>query len=335
MSDFGSQMARFQEHETAVEIAGSRWFSTGAERLEEREIGCNADSLLHGDQTPCQQCFRGVEELNLPSSGWADVCGAGASTCQAEWRFCYDVCVDRTSKQAIQIGSQPLRIMEPQVADALHVVCGQVRGLTVVALTDADDAEALDDGEASVYALWEYRAADCTALWRSPRRADLFLREGRVDAAGASVPPSQLSHTTVGNGGLDDRVWYSAQSVHDSSSGGSRHYSSLEIGLIVGIALIGAVCLVGWAIVALYYFRSRPAYAAVDAGIELVATALNAGGSADDDSHGAHRREMQQRLREHDAAEDRDLSYIADPDGEKARREAAQAQRQAIVEQLQ
>lgn len=371
MSDFSAQQAHFQQHETAVDIDGSRWFATGAERLEQREVDCASEPLLRGDLLPCEQCFRGVEELNLPSSaGWSDVCGSGASTCQAEWRFCYDACTARTSKQSLQIGSALLRTVSPQAAERLHVVCGQVRGLTVVALTDADDVEALDDGDSSVYALWEYRAADCEALWRAPRRGDLFLRrhfalerEARVDAAGASVPPSELSRGAVATGGLDDRVWYGGQSVHGAAGGGSGGYTSLETALIVVVSVVSAACVLGWLIVMVMYRRTaggalygvlRPADvdaepplwtgAAADASpsspsaassaIELVSNVLRAGAAHDDNTADAHRADLQRQLREHDDAEARSTAYLSNPEGERARREAAAQRRETLVAQL-
>lgn len=258
LGDFASRQAEFTSHEVGISLDRNEWFATGATRLEDQEVDCERHKLLRDDLEQCEQCFRGLEEPTLPISGWEDVCGANANTCQVDWHFCYDACSGKTRRAGIHVGSESLDRVTG--AGALTVQCAQTRGRTVLALTDASSIDALDGGQSSVYVAWEYRDVECEALMRSPRRYALFVkrhfaveRGAHKLADGTEVQASTLSLANMLTGGLDERMWIGAEQSVSSES--SSDLSATEVGLIVGFAITAALCLLGWLLVVILWRR--------------------------------------------------------------------------------
>lgn len=258
LGDFASRQAEFTSHEVGISLDRSDWFATGATRLEDQEVDCATHKLLHDDLEPCEQCFRGLEEPTLPTSGWSDVCGANANSCQVDWHFCYDVCTGKTRRAGIDVGSASLK--QVTGVGALAVQCSQTRGRTVLALTDASSIDALDGGQASVFVAWEYRDAECEALMRSPRRYALFVKRHFAVERGAhtlddgtEVQASMMALSNILTGGLDERTWIGAEQSVSSES--SSDLSGTEVGLIVGFAITAALCLLGWLLVVILWRR--------------------------------------------------------------------------------
>lgn len=266
LSNLAGNTASFISHETSVAIgAGSTWFASGATRLEATEADCRY--TRPAAEAPCEQCFRGADQLAVaPGGAWADVCGAAAAECQAEWSFCWNVCTGKTTHAAFQLGGTPVGKLG--VRGNLRAVCSAdaVRGRTVVALTNVADVAALDAGQASVYVAWEYRDVECETLMRAPRRASLFVqrhvaleRAAHTDSAGRVWPPAMVAAVNLLGGGLDDRAWVGQRSFADSVSATASSLSTTEIGLIVGLAVAGTLCIVGWALAGVLWYRgSRP-----------------------------------------------------------------------------
>lgn len=266
LSNLASNTATFVGHETSVALgAGSTWFASGSERLEATEADCRFSRAAN--EAACEQCFRGADQLAIaPGGAWADVCGAAAGECQAEWAFCWNVCTGKTTHASFQLGGTP--VAKLGVHGNLRAVCSAdaVRGRTIVALTNVADVAALDAGQASVYAAWEYRDVECEALMRAPRRASLFVqrhvaleRAGHTDSAGRTWPPAMVAAVNLLGGGLDDRAWVGQRSFADSVSATASSLSSTEVGLIVAVAVVGALCIAGWLLAGVLWYRgSRP-----------------------------------------------------------------------------
>lgn len=265
LADLAGGAATFVSHETNVALGvGSTWFASGATSLEATEVDCQHSRA--SDEASCEQCFRGADQLAVaPGGAWSDVCGATAAECQAEWAFCWNVCTGKTSHASFQMGGTPVGKLG--VHGNLRAVClaSAVRGRTIVALTNVADVAALDAGQASVYVAWEYRDVDCAALMRAPRRSSLFVQrhialERAAHTDGERVwPPAMVAAINLASGGLDDRAWGGRHSLVDSVSATASSLSGTEVGLIVGLAVTGALCIMGWALAGLLWFRgSRP-----------------------------------------------------------------------------
>ena len=294
MANFASRQAEFMTHEVGVSLGGDDWFANGLTRLEDKEVDCETTRSLTDDLNPCTQCFRGVEEPTLPANGWDDVCGAQATTCQVEWRFCYDACHDSTSKASIRVGSASLK--EITGTNQLTVQCAQKHGRAVLALTDADSIDALDAGQANVYLAWEYRDVECDALMRAPRRHALFVerhfalqRQAHKLANGTVVDGTMLAQMNILLGGLDERVWLGADG--GASKDSDSALSSTEIVLIVLTSVLGVGCIIGWLLVLLMWRRAPSNTLSFSAlmptGDEIVSSASMWGDSTPLASHGA------------------------------------------------
>jgi len=262
LGDLAAGSAPFAGAETSVALGagGSLWFASGTERLEAAEVECA--HARPANEAACLQCFRGADTLPVAAGGtWADVCGAAATECEAQWSFCWDVCSGRTSHASFELNGTP--VAKLGVRGRLRAVCSAsaLRGRTIVALTDAADVAALDAGGASVYAVWEYRDVECDALMRAPRRSGLFVqRHVAVQrAATDSQPAAMAAVLNVASGGLDDRVWGGRPSLLNTVSTTAQSLSSTEVGLIVGLAVAGALCIAGWLLALVLWYRgSRP-----------------------------------------------------------------------------
>jgi hypothetical protein len=263
LGNLAAGSAPFAGAETSVALgaAGALWFASGAERLEAAEVDCA--HARPADEAACTQCFRGADTLPVaPGGAWADVCGPTATECEAQWSFCWNVCSGHTSHASFQMGGTP--VAKLGVRGRLRAVCSTsaLRGRTIVALTDAPDVAALDAGAASVYAVWEYRDVECDALMRAPRRSGLFVQRHvavQRAATDAGQPAAMAAALNLAGGGLDDRVWTGRRSLLDSVSTTAQELSSTEVGLIVGLAVAGTLCIAGWMLALVLWYRgSRP-----------------------------------------------------------------------------
>ena len=259
LGDLAGGHAGFVGSETSVALgtASAVWFASGVTRLEAGETDCAV--ARPADEAPCLQCFRGADTLPVaPGGAWADACGATAAECEAQWSFCWNVCTGRTSHASFQLGGTPASQLG--VHGRLRAVCAAsaVRGRTIIALTDAPDVVALDAGQASLYVAWEYRDVECTALMRAPRRSALFVqRHVAVQRADTGAMAAALN---IVSGGLDDRAWGGRHTtLADAVSATAHSMSSTEIGLAVGLAVAGTLCIAGWLLALVLWYRgSRP-----------------------------------------------------------------------------
>lgn len=264
LSNFAAREAAFTEHEVGVSLGGNDWFANGATRLEDKEVDCHRTEAIQEDMEPCKQCFRGIEEPTLPADGWEDVCGERAATCQVEWHFCYDACTQSTSKASMNVGGQSLK--DVAHIKNLNVQCQSAHGRTVLALTDVESIDALDAGQANVYLAWEYRDVACDALMQAPRRHALFVqrhfalqRPQQTFDDGSVKVASMLAMLNLQTGGLDERIWLGTGSDQSVFSESANNLSDTEIGLIVGLAVAGGLCILGWVLVFLLWRRGTSA----------------------------------------------------------------------------
>lgn len=363
LGDFAARQADFTAHEVSVLLENNDWFASGSSRLEDEEIECRDDAVLLDDMEPCRQCFRGLEEPALPADGWGDVCGERATTCQVGWRFCYDVCAGTTSHVSVTVGAEKLR--DATDIAKLEVQCAESRGRTVLALTDAETIGALDAGQARFYLAWEYRDVECEALMRSPRRHTLFVerhfgveRPEHTGEDGTLVEASMLAMLNVRTGGLDERVWIGTGSEQGVSAEGSSDLSSLEIGLIVGLAVAGGLLILSCLLNLLLWRRgtsgndgisfsslvpipARVEHEMVPAGqmwgdgSSLVPNAVTQEeDEVEDRSVDIRRDQLKQTIARVDAEQNDQLKYLANPDEHRAGNARRDAQRAAAQREL-
>jgi hypothetical protein len=101
---------------------------------------------------------------------------------------------------------------------------------------------------------------------RAPRRRAAFLqhdtavlRPPRTGADGLPMPATMIATLGLGGGGLDDRTWSGHGAFVDSVHAAAAGVSPTEAGLIAGLVVAGVLAIVGWAGLALLWYRgTRP-----------------------------------------------------------------------------
>lgn len=270
LDNLAASTAPFAGSSVNVQLGVQQWFGSGAERLEALEVDC-ADAAQQATLGQCRQCFAGTQLAPLPRNASAlltQACGfmpgdaavGDIKACPVRWRFCYDVCADRSSDVAVRLGGGgPLADVQERGARAPVLRAGEPdgRGRTLFALTDADSVQALDDGYASFYVAWEYREAPSDALWRADGRDALFVA---MHFALVTRDGEQLSalHQIGELHALGAYAWDgSAPTGMDALVHAASSMSAQEAGFLAGFIVASACCVMGWSVALILWLRQR------------------------------------------------------------------------------